>query len=63
MTPGETLDVLLLFSDAFYGTLMTPFNRTARLHIDAHLSYRGSGTIEGALFDLGIYPAAVPAPA
>ncbi len=45
----------------FYGTLMTPFNRTARLHLDAHLSYCGSGTIEGALFDLGIYPAAVPA--
>lgn len=44
----------------FYGTLMTPFHRTARLRLDAHLSYRGSGTIEGALFDLGIYPAAVP---
>ena len=45
----------------FYGTLMTPFHRTARLRVDDHLSYRGSGTIEGALFDLGIYPAAVPA--
>ena len=44
----------------FYGTLMTPFHRTARLRIDQHLSYRGSGTIEAALFDLGIYPAAVP---
>lgn len=45
----------------FYGTLMTPFHRTARLRIDQHLSYRGSATIEAALFDLGIYPAAVPA--
>jgi gamma-glutamylcyclotransferase (GGCT)/AIG2-like uncharacterized protein YtfP len=44
----------------FYGTLMTPFHRTARLRIDQHLAYRGSGTIEAALFDLGIYPAAVP---
>ena len=43
----------------FYGTLMTPFNRTGRL--DQLLSFRGHGTIRGALFDLGIYPAAVPA--
>ena len=45
----------------FYGTLMTPFQRVARLRIDKHLTYRGVGTIEAALFDLGIYPAAVPA--
>ena len=45
----------------FYGTLMTPFNRTGRLRIDPHLLYVGRGTIEAALFDLGIYPAAVPA--
>jgi gamma-glutamylcyclotransferase (GGCT)/AIG2-like uncharacterized protein YtfP len=45
----------------FYGTLMTPFNRTAQLHIDQHLVFRGRGTIAAALFDLGIYPAAVPA--
>ena len=44
----------------FYGTLMTPFNRTAQLHIDQHLTFRGRGTIAAALFDLGIYPAAVP---
>lgn len=44
----------------FYGTLMTPFHRTARLRLDEHLAYRGSGTIEALLFDLGIYPAAVP---
>ena len=46
----------------FYGTLMTPFNRTGLLGIDQHLEYRGRGTIVAALFDLGIYPAAVPDP-
>jgi len=45
----------------FYGTLLTPFNRTAQLHIDHDLVLRGRGTIAAALFDLGIYPAAVPA--
>ena len=45
----------------FYGTLMTPFNRAGRLNIDDHLIFRGRGTISAALFDLGIYPAAVPA--
>lgn len=44
----------------FYGTLMTPFNRTGRLHIDRNLLYMGHGWIAAALFDLGIYPAAVP---
>jgi gamma-glutamylcyclotransferase (GGCT)/AIG2-like uncharacterized protein YtfP len=45
----------------FYGTLMTPFNRTGRRYIDDHLVFRGRGVISGVLFDLGIYPAAVPA--
>ena len=45
----------------FYGTLMTPFNRAGRLRVDEHLLYTGRGTIAAALFDLGIYPAAVPA--
>lgn len=45
----------------FYGTLMTPFNRTGRLRLDQHLVFKGRGTIRAALFDLGIYPAAVPA--
>lgn len=44
----------------FYGTLMTPFNRTGRLLGD-HLAFLGRGSIAAALFDLGIYPAAVPA--
>jgi gamma-glutamylcyclotransferase (GGCT)/AIG2-like uncharacterized protein YtfP len=45
----------------FYGTLMTPFNRMGRLRVDEHLVYTGRGTMNAALFDLGIYPAAVPA--
>jgi gamma-glutamylcyclotransferase (GGCT)/AIG2-like uncharacterized protein YtfP len=45
----------------FYGTLMTPFHRTGRLRVDEHLVYTGRGSIAAALFDLGIYPAAVPA--
>ena len=46
----------------FYGTLMRPFNWTARIRVDEHLVYGGRGSIAAALFDLGIYPAAVPAP-
>jgi gamma-glutamylcyclotransferase (GGCT)/AIG2-like uncharacterized protein YtfP len=45
----------------FYGTLMTPFKRPGRQRIDQHLAFIGPGTITAALFDLGIYPAAVPA--
>ena len=45
----------------FYGTLMTPFNRPGRQRVDSKLSFAGRGRIRAALFDLGIYPAAVPA--
>ena len=45
----------------FYGTLMSPFNRAARLRVVDHLVYIDRGSISAALFDLGIYPAAVPA--
>jgi len=45
----------------FYGTLMTPFNRSGRLNIEEHLVYKGRGSMAAALYDLGIYPAAVPA--
>ena len=45
----------------FYGTLMTPFNRAGRLRVTQHLVYAGRGSIGAALFDLGLYPAAVPA--
>jgi gamma-glutamylcyclotransferase (GGCT)/AIG2-like uncharacterized protein YtfP len=44
----------------FYGTLMTPFNRPGRQRVDPKLRFTGRGTIKAALFDLGIYPAAVP---
>ncbi len=46
----------------FYGTLMTGFNRRRRTGIDSMLDWVGRGWIQAALFDLGIYPAAVPAP-
>jgi gamma-glutamylcyclotransferase (GGCT)/AIG2-like uncharacterized protein YtfP len=46
----------------FYGTLMAGFDRRRRAGIDSKLTYVGRGSIEAALFDLGIYPAAVPAP-
>jgi gamma-glutamylcyclotransferase (GGCT)/AIG2-like uncharacterized protein YtfP len=47
----------------FYGTLMTGFDRRQRAGIDeGRLVYLGRGFIRAALFDLGIYPAAVPDP-
>jgi gamma-glutamylcyclotransferase (GGCT)/AIG2-like uncharacterized protein YtfP len=46
----------------FYGTLMAGFDRRRRAGIDEKLTYVGRGSIQAALFDLGIYPAAVPAP-
>jgi gamma-glutamylcyclotransferase (GGCT)/AIG2-like uncharacterized protein YtfP len=46
----------------FYGTLMAGFDRRRRAGIDSKLKYVGRGSIQAALFDLGIYPAAVPAP-
>jgi gamma-glutamylcyclotransferase (GGCT)/AIG2-like uncharacterized protein YtfP len=45
----------------FYGTLMTGFDRRRRIGIDPKMRYRGRGWIEAALFDLGLYPAAIPA--
>ena len=44
----------------FYGTLMSGFERRKRLGMDAKMAYRGRGWIRAALFDLGLYPAAVP---
>lgn len=40
---------------------MSPFNRPGRQRITPKLTYTGRATIKAALFDLGIYPAAVPA--
>jgi gamma-glutamylcyclotransferase (GGCT)/AIG2-like uncharacterized protein YtfP len=45
----------------FYGTLRTGFNRTTHAGIDECLKFTGRGWINGKLFDLGIFPAAVPA--
>jgi gamma-glutamylcyclotransferase (GGCT)/AIG2-like uncharacterized protein YtfP len=44
----------------FYGTLMTGFDRRRRAGIDSKLAYVGRGSIPAALFDLGLYPAAIP---
>jgi len=46
----------------FYGTLMAGFDRRRRAEIDDKLAYVGRGSINAALFDLGIYPAAIPDP-
>ena len=45
----------------FYGTLLAPLHGTRRLHVDDYLVSVGRGHIAGVLFDVGIYPAAVPA--
>jgi len=45
----------------FYGTLMSGFRRPGRQRLDPKLKAEGQGWINAALFDLGIYPAAVPA--
>jgi gamma-glutamylcyclotransferase (GGCT)/AIG2-like uncharacterized protein YtfP len=45
----------------FYGTLMAGFDRRRRAGMDARLSYIGRGSIHASLFDLGLYPAAIPA--
>jgi gamma-glutamylcyclotransferase (GGCT)/AIG2-like uncharacterized protein YtfP len=45
----------------FYGTLMTGFRRPGRTRLDRLLKPVGYGWISATLFDLGIYPAAVPA--
>lgn len=45
----------------FYGTLMSVFKRPGRSRIDPKLRPEGHGSIPAALFDVGIYPAAIPA--
>jgi gamma-glutamylcyclotransferase (GGCT)/AIG2-like uncharacterized protein YtfP len=44
----------------FYGTLMSGFDRPGRSRIDPALRRQGRASIHATLFDLGIYPAAVP---
>jgi gamma-glutamylcyclotransferase (GGCT)/AIG2-like uncharacterized protein YtfP len=46
----------------FYGTLMAGFDRRRRAGIDDKLRYSGRGAIQGSMFDLGLYPAAIPSP-
>jgi gamma-glutamylcyclotransferase (GGCT)/AIG2-like uncharacterized protein YtfP len=46
----------------FYGTLMAGFDRRRRIGIDSKLTYVGRGSIEAALYDLGIFPAVVHSP-
>jgi len=45
----------------FYGTLMSGFKRRGRDRIDSKLTPVGRGWIHAALFDLGLYPGAIPA--
>ena len=45
----------------FYGTLMSGFERAGRASVARALRPLGRGRINAALFDLGIYPAAIPA--
>jgi gamma-glutamylcyclotransferase (GGCT)/AIG2-like uncharacterized protein YtfP len=45
----------------FYGTLMSGFRRPGRARLDHSLKLVGRGSVPAALFDLGIYPAAIPA--
>jgi len=45
----------------FYGTLMSGFKRPGRARLDQALRPVGRAWIHAALFDLGIYPAAIPA--
>ena len=46
----------------FYGTLMAGFDRRRRAGIDTRMRFVGRAWIQAALFDLGLFPAAVPDP-
>ena len=54
-TPATLTDLVF-----FYGTLMSGFERSGRARLDPLLEPVGRGTIRASLFDLGIYPAAIP---
>ena len=45
----------------FYGTLMSGFKRD-RTRVELALEAVGHGSIAALLFDIGIYPAAIPSP-
>jgi len=43
-----------------YGTLMGGFDRLRRAGIDVRMRFLSRGWIAGALYDLGLFPAAIP---
>jgi gamma-glutamylcyclotransferase (GGCT)/AIG2-like uncharacterized protein YtfP len=43
-----------------YGTLMAGFDRRRRAGIDTRMAFVGRGWIPAALYDLGLFPAAIP---
>jgi gamma-glutamylcyclotransferase (GGCT)/AIG2-like uncharacterized protein YtfP len=45
-----------------YGTLMAGFDRRKRAGIDTRMRFVGRGWIQASLYDLGLFPAAIPAP-
>jgi gamma-glutamylcyclotransferase (GGCT)/AIG2-like uncharacterized protein YtfP len=45
-----------------YGTLMAGFDRRRRAGIDTRMRFLGRGWIPAALYDLGLFPAAIPSP-
>jgi gamma-glutamylcyclotransferase (GGCT)/AIG2-like uncharacterized protein YtfP len=59
--PAPTLLATVTDLVFFYGTLMSAFKRPSRARINAKLELAGRGSIPAALFDVGIYPAAIPA--
>jgi gamma-glutamylcyclotransferase (GGCT)/AIG2-like uncharacterized protein YtfP len=63
MAPSRLPALTLTMTDLvfFYGTLMTGFQRPGRSRLEQVLEPVGRGWIRAALFDLGIYPAAIPA--
>ena len=45
-----------------YGSLLRAFARTRSLRVERDLAFVGAGSVEGALYEVGIYPALVPDP-
>ena len=61
VTPARSSSPQMTDLVFFYGTLMSGFKRPGRSRIDPKLTPVGRGSIRATLFDLGIYPAAIPA--
>ena len=60
-TSRPTLPARLTDLVFFYGTLMSGFKHRGRARLDTKLAPEGRGWIHATLFDLGSYPAAIPA--